>query len=71
MLDELMTKVNTILEECSEEDKEKFTLIKSIISTEDWYKQIDVDTIISILVDLGYTIEESKKIYMQLKGIDG
>lgn len=70
MLDELMIKVNEILENCSEEETEKYSLIKSIISTEEWYKQIGVDTVISILVDLGYTVEEAKKIYMQLKGIE-
>ncbi len=70
MLDELNNKVSKILEDCPEEEREKYELIKGIMQNPDWYNQIDVDTVISILVDLKYTEEEAKQIYMQLRNIE-
>ncbi len=70
MLDEIQERLEQILNECSEEDREKYLLIKVIISNDEWYNKVDVDDVISILVDLNYTKEEAKDIYMQLKGIN-
>ncbi|MDE6292560.1 MAG: hypothetical protein K2L98_02640 [Bacilli bacterium] len=70
MLDEIQERLEKILNECSEEDREKYLLIKLIISNDEWYNKVDVDDVISILVDLNYTKEEAKDIYMQLKGIN-
>lgn len=70
MLDELMAKVDDILANIDDENREKYTLIKNIMSNPNWYMEIDVDTCISILVDLGYNVEEAKKTYMELKGIE-
>lgn len=70
MLDEIKEKLDNILANVDEENREKYTLIKDIISNPEWYNQIDVDTCISILVDLGYTVDEARNVYMQLKGIE-
>lgn len=70
MLDEIKEKIDNILADVADENREKYTLIKDITSNPEWYNQIDIDTCISILVDLGYTVEEAKDVYMQLKGIE-
>lgn len=70
MLDEIKEKIDNILADVADEKREKYTLIKDITSNPEWYNQIDIDTCISILVDLGYTVEEAKDVYMQLKGIE-
>lgn len=70
MLDELKEKIDDILANVDEENREKYTLIKNIMSNSNWYNEVDIDVCISILVDLGYSVEEAKKIYMQLKDIE-
>ena len=47
-------------------DYKKRKVITSIINNEFWYKEIDFDTFISILLDLGYTKEEAKGMYTNL-----
>ncbi len=70
MSDELTNRLEELLNNCSEEEREKYLLIKIIMTDSEWYKKIDVDDTISIIVDLGYTKEEAKDIYMKLKGIN-
>lgn len=70
MLDELRNRVENILDKCPDEDREKYLIIKIIMMDQDWYNKIDIDTFVSILVDLEYTIEEAKDIYIKLKGIN-
>lgn len=70
MLDELRNRVENILDKCPDQDREKYLIIKIIMMEQDWYNKLDIDTFVSILVDLEYTIEEAKDIYMKLKGIN-
>ncbi len=70
MLDELQTRVEELLAKCQEDDREKYLLIKIIISDNEWLSKVDVDDAISILIDLEYTKEEAMDIYMKLKGIN-
>ena len=70
MSDEINARLEEILNNCQKEEKEKYHLIKIILSDDEWYNKVDTDDIISILVDLGYTKEEAKDIYMKLKGIN-
>lgn len=70
MLDELQIRVDKLLDKNEEENREKYLTIKTIMANQKWYKKIDVDTCVSIFIDLEYTIEEAKEIYMQLKDID-
>ena len=70
MSDEINARLEEILNICQEEEKEKYHLIKIILSDDECYNKVDTDDIISILVDLGYTKEETKDIYMKLKGIN-
>lgn len=70
MLDELKTRLEEILAKCPEENREKYLLIQIIMTDDDWFNKVDVDDVISILVDLEYTKDEAKDIYMKLKGIN-
>jgi len=70
MLDELQTRVEELLAKCQEDDREKYLLIKIIISDNEWLSKVDVDDAISILIDIEYTKEEAMDIYMKLKGIN-
>lgn len=70
MLDEIKDKLANILASVTDEDKEKYTLIKNILEEPEWFSKIDADTCISILIDLGYSLEEAKEVYMKLKGIE-
>ena len=65
---EVKTKLETDLEYRLNDIKDnlKRKIISDIIKKEDWYKKIDFDTVISILKDLGYNLEESKEIYILL-----
>lgn len=46
------------------EDKRKQKLISTIIKKDKWYNNIDFDTYISIMQDLGYNNDEAKEIYI-------
>lgn len=70
MLDELQSRLEEILANCQDQNREKYLIIKIIMADDNWYNKISIDEIISILVDLGYTVEEAKEIYMKLKGIN-
>lgn len=70
MLDELKVRLEELLAKCPEENREKYLLIQIILSDKDWFNKVDVDDIISILIDLEYTKEEAIGIYMKLKGIN-
>ncbi len=70
MSDELANRLEELLNNCSEEEREKYLLIKIIMADNEWYNKVDTDDTISIIVDLGYTKEEAKDIYMKLKGIN-
>ena len=58
----------TILEQVKErcntlKEGPKKKVITTIVSDKNWYKKINFDTIINVLHDLGYSIEEAKEIY--------
>ena len=44
-------------------DERQKKIINSIISKEDWYKCISLDTFMSILSDLNYSKDEALSIY--------
>lgn len=69
MSDKLIAKVDDILKNVNDSDREKYEIIKNIISTDDWYNKIDAEVTLSILIDLGYSMSEAQKEYMNLKGI--
>lgn len=46
------------------EDKRKQKLISTIIKKDKWYNNINFDTYISIMQDLGYNNDEAKEIYI-------
>ena len=48
------------------QDQEKKKLISTIIKNEKWYRDINFDTYISIMQDLGYNQNEAKDIYVLL-----
>lgn len=48
------------------QDQEKKKLISTIIKNEKWYRDINFDTYISIMQDLGYNQNEAKDIYVIL-----
>ena len=47
-------------------DDRKRKLVTSILKKDNWYEIIDFDTVISILMDLGYTKEEAVSFYEKL-----
>jgi len=60
MMNELLKRVNNI------KDEKKKKVIASILKNKNWYKELSMDTSLSILIDLGYKIDEAKKIYISL-----
>lgn len=60
ILDEINDRVPSI------KDERKKKLITSILKKNDWYLSINLDTFISILIDLGYSKEEALNIYKDL-----
>ena len=53
-----------------DENFNKYSIINDIIKNNECFLEMDIDTAISILKDLGYTEEDSLKIYTYLVGID-
>ncbi len=60
ILDEINDRVPSI------KDERKKKLITSILKKNDWYLSINLDTFISILIDLGYSKEDALNIYKDL-----
>jgi hypothetical protein len=51
-------------EELMKEDKDKYELIFKILSDDDCFKKINIETAMSILEDLG--VEDKDKVYIEL-----
>lgn len=67
MLSKLRNIVNIFLErELSSKEKEKYELIKTILSEDDCFFKIDADTACNIIKDLGFNKEETIEIYKEL-----
>ena len=67
MLSKLRDIVNVFLErELSFKEKQKFELIKNILSDDDCFFKMDIDTACNIIKDLGFNKEDTIKIYKEL-----
>ncbi len=56
-----------VQERCKKlKDGPKKKVITTIVSDKNWYKKVNFDTIVNVLHDLGYSIDEAKEIYEML-----
>ena len=51
---------------CNIKNERKKKVITSILSNDNWYKELSIETILSILLDLGYDSKDAKRIYIEL-----
>ncbi len=62
MLNKLREKTQELLDR-NDENFKKYSIINDILKNERCFYEMDMDTSISIIMDLGYTYEDSLKIY--------
>lgn len=62
MLNKLREKTQELLDK-NDENFKKYSIINDILKNERCFYEMDIDTSISIIMDLGYTYEDSLKIY--------
>ncbi len=62
MLNKLREKTQELLDK-NDENFKKYSIINDILKNERCFYEMDMDTSISIIMDLGYTYEDSLKIY--------
>ena len=62
MLNKLREKTQELLDR-NDENFKKYSIINDILKNERCFYEMDIDTSISIIMDLGYTYEDSLKIY--------
>lgn len=67
MIEELINRCDKLLEVNHDE---KYKLIKDILSNEKCFFEMTAETSINILIDLGYTEENAKKVYLKLTNKD-
>lgn len=65
MLDNLRQKAQEILKNknLDYQAREKYLLISSILKEDNCFLKMDIDTALSIIVDLGYPMSSAKNIY--------
>lgn len=63
MLNELREKVDKLINDTNDE---KYILIRDILSNDKCFFNMDIDTAISILMDLNIEKEKAKKIYISM-----
>ena len=62
----MLNKLRVITQELlskNDENFKKYSIINDILKNERCFYEMDIDTSISIIMDLGYTYEDSLKIY--------
>lgn len=69
MLEQLRTIVKDLMEK-KDSNFNKYSLINDILSNDECFNELDMDTAVSILQDLGYSYEDSIKIYTYMVNID-
>lgn len=62
MLNKLREKTQELLDR-NDENFKKYSIINDILKNERCFYEMDMDTSISIIMNLGYTYEDSLKIY--------
>lgn len=67
MLDRLRERLEEVMNSIKDQDTlEKYNLIKNILSYDNCFISMDIDTAMSILKDLNFNDEMSKEIYLEL-----
>ena len=69
MLEQLRTIVKDLMEK-KDSNFNKYSLINDILNNDECFNELDMDTAVSILQDLGYSYEDSIKIYTYMVNID-
>lgn len=69
MLEQLRTIVKELMEK-KDSNFNKYSLINDILNNDECFNELDMDTAVSILQDLGYSYEDSIKIYTYMVNID-
>ena len=69
MLDKLREQVLELMEQ-KDENFNKYSIISDILKNNECFLEMDIDTAVSILKDLGYSYDDSIRIYTYLVGID-
>ncbi len=69
MLEQLRTIVKDLMEK-KDSNFNKYSLINDILNNDECFNELDIDTAVSILQDLGYSYEDSIKIYTYMVNID-
>lgn len=69
MLEQLRTIVKDLMEK-KVSNFNKYSLINDILNNDECFNELDMDTAVSILQDLGYSYEDSIKIYTYMVNID-
>ena len=69
MLDKLREQVLELMEQ-KDENFNKYSIINDILKNNECFLEMDIDTAVSILKDLGYSYDDSIRIYTYLAGID-
>ena len=62
MLNKLRSKTQELLNK-NDENFKKYSIINDILKNDKCFYEMDMDTSISIIMDLGYTYDDSLKIY--------
>lgn len=62
MLEELKIRCNNLMPR----DQEKYSTIKQILENENCFFEMDTNTAVNILLDLGLDLEKAKKTYINL-----
>lgn len=69
MLEQLRTIVKELMEK-KDSNFNKYSIINDILNNDECFNELDMDTAVSILQDLGYSYEDSIKIYTYMVNID-